>query len=291
MKIIFKVLFFLVLLSTKLSAQIPTGTEIWLLDMENQKNEFTFKNGINITNREGYDNQPAFSPDASYILYTAIYGDKQADFYKYTIATKKTEKYTQTPESEYSPTFTSDGKFVSSVRVESDSAQRLWKFDVKTKKPSLVNKHIDSIGYHCWINDTKIAVFLLTKPFTLQLMDVESDKTTLLAKDIGRAIIKGADGHSVIFTQLIDSVRWICSVDIETKEIQKIVKTIDKSEDIAMPNDHTFFMAKGGWLFMYDMLKDKQWKPIADLYIYGIKNITRLALSKDGKHIALVDNK
>ena len=58
-----------------------------------------------------------------------------------------------------------------------------------------------------------------------------------------------------------------------------------------MPNDHTFFMAKGGWLFMYDMQKDKQWKPIADLYIYGIKNITRLALSKDGKHIALVDNK
>jgi len=279
--------FFLLLCSFEAIAQIPTGTEIWLVDLDH---DYNAKKAINITHRDGYDNQPAFSRDGKYILYTSIHEDKQADFYKYTIATQQTERLTFTPESEYSPTFMRGGTSISTVRVETDSAQRLWKFDLTTLKPSLVNKYIDSIGYHCWIDDTKLAVFILTQPFTLQLMDVESSQTLVLAKDIGRSIHRGMDAETIIFTQLIDSVRWICSVNIKTRKIEKIVKALDKSEDMVVLDDHHFMMAQGGQLFVCNFQKEKEWKPVCDLVGFGIKNITRIARSSDGRQVAVVDN-
>jgi hypothetical protein len=278
---------FLSLFCCRSFAQIPTGTEIWLVDLDH---DFNAKNAVNITHRDGYDNQPAFSRDGKYILYTSIHEDKQADIYKYTIATKETERLTFTPESEYSPTFMRGGKSISTVRVEADSSQRLWKFDLATLKPVLINKYIDSIGYHCWVDDSKLAVFILTEPFTLQLMDVESNQTKVLAKNIGRSMHRAMDGESIIFTQLIDSVRWICSVNVTSGKTEKIVKALDKSEDLVMLDEHIFMMAQGGQLFTCNSQKEKEWKPVCNLVGFGIKNITRIARSSDGRQIAVVDN-
>src|SRR5437016_12697533 len=53
---------------------------------------------VNITNRPGYDNQPAF--DGSAILYTSIRGG-QADIWRF--ENGKSTQVTATPESEYRP--------------------------------------------------------------------------------------------------------------------------------------------------------------------------------------------
>ena len=65
-------------------------TDIYLLNIKSSKDAFSFSDPINITDRPGYDNQPAFLPDGSGILYTSIHDDGQADIYEYIIATKAT---------------------------------------------------------------------------------------------------------------------------------------------------------------------------------------------------------
>jgi hypothetical protein len=39
---------------------------------------------------------------------------------------------------------------------------------------------------------------------------------------------------------------------------------------------------------MYDTLGDSQWNQVASVEEYGIKNITRLAISPNGKRLAVV---
>ena len=49
----------------------------------------------------------------------------------------------------------------------------------------------------------------------------------------------------------------------------------------------TILMAKGCYLYKTDPDKDNQWIPLVNLRNEGIKNISRIALSPDNKHIAI----
>src|SRR3989304_1572957 len=109
-------------------AQLP-DTDIWLLDIKDSAEQISFHHPVNITNRKGYDNQPVFSPNGKYILYSSQPDSGCAtDIYKYDLKTKTITQFTKTQTSEYSPTFMPDGKNISVVMVEKDSVQRLWKF-------------------------------------------------------------------------------------------------------------------------------------------------------------------
>src|SRR6478672_8839543 len=86
-----------------LSAQVP-DTDLWLFDITQSKTgQYSITNGRNITNRKGYDNQPFFNKAGDKLFYVSIGDDKQADVYSYKPGSKKSERITSTPVSEYSP--------------------------------------------------------------------------------------------------------------------------------------------------------------------------------------------
>lgn len=83
--------------------QQPPGTEIYLLDLAVIKSTITVSNPQNITNRPGYDNQPFFHPDKSFLYYTSANAEGKTDLVEYNYKTKKSRNLTNTPEREYSP--------------------------------------------------------------------------------------------------------------------------------------------------------------------------------------------
>ncbi|MBC7861791.1 MAG: PD40 domain-containing protein, partial [Bacteroidia bacterium] len=91
----------ILLISFSLSAQLP-DSDIWLFSIGKTKKGIILKEGKNITNRPGYDNQPYFTPDGKSMLFVAIKEDKQSDIYKYDFRSKKILQLTQTQTSEYS---------------------------------------------------------------------------------------------------------------------------------------------------------------------------------------------
>jgi dipeptidyl aminopeptidase/acylaminoacyl peptidase len=296
MRIHFLFSIFLSLIISIASAQLPTETDIWLLDMKKEKEQFTFSNPVNITARDGYDNQPSFTPDGKHVLYTSIREDNQADIYKYDIGTKATVQVTKTATSEYSPTIMPGGKYMSVVMVEKDSSQRLWKYPVKGGEPSVVFASIDSVGYHCWYTKKSAALFILTRPFTLQLARKGKEKTQLLGKNIGRSIHRIRKGKKNLILYVYhaenETSHYIVACDEKGKhDYIEAIKTPAGSEDLAVLNNETLLMAQGNKLFKYDIWKDKIWKEVADLGSDGITNITRLAVSNDGSRIAVVSNK
>lgn len=275
-------------------AQLP-DTDIWLLDLKKKDSTLTLSKPVNITDRKGYDNQPAFSPDGSYILYSSIRSDGQSDIYKYDTRSKKTTAFCKTPESEYSPTFTPDWKFISTVRVEKDSAQRLWKFPVGGGEPVLVMKDVDSIGYHCWINNDSLVMFILTDPFTLQLVNVKTQKCSIVSDSIGKSLVRfryiRSAGCLFIRSRNEKNMVYFTPFRYAGKdkfELNPVIALPDSCEYFAFSNN-ILFCAVGSRIFKSEMMKDTVWTEIADLASSGIHNITRLSISANGSQMAIVN--
>jgi Tol biopolymer transport system component len=171
--------------------------------------EIKFSKPVRITEWQGYNNQPFFLPDGQSLLYTSIRADKQADIYKYDLNSRTTTRVTTTAESEFSPTLTLDGRFISVVRVEADSTQRLWKFPLGGGNPILVLEKIQPVGYHTWIDQSSLALFVLGNPNTLQIVDVSTGKAEVIAENIGRATRRIPGQNKLSFVHKASDQEWI----------------------------------------------------------------------------------
>jgi WD40 repeat protein len=264
----------------------PPASDIFIIDL---KNDGKIKVGqpVEITNWVGYNNQPSFMPDGESILYTSI-RDKQADIYRYDIRSGVTAQVTNTPESEYSPTLMPDGKSISVVRVEADGTQRLWKFPLAGGQPSLILENIKPVGYHLWIDDHTLALFILGKPNTLQLVDLGTGKAEVIADNPGRILRRVPHEEQFSFVHKVSDQEWLIKAfDLKTRNTTTLVKTFPGVEDYAWTQSGLILMARESKLFARKK-SDWAWQEIADFSSAGLKSITRIAVSPKGDRIAVV---
>ena len=263
------------------------NTDIWLLDIDKSQDSIVLRNPVNITTRSGYDNQPVFSPDGKYLLYTSIREDNQADIYKFDLVSKQTSRLTFTPTSEYSPAFTPDGKSISVVMVEPDSVQRLWKFPIKGGKANLVLNDIDSIGYYRWISKDSLALILITEPLTLEVVNVNSGKTVVVKSNVGRCMIE-RDGRLYYTQKQSDAGILLTTYPRSVKEGEEKVQKL-KSEDFTFLNSKEPALLNGLKSKIFTLFPNQSVeKSIIDLSGIGIKNISRIAINREGNKLAIV---
>ena len=67
-----------------------------------------------------------------------------------------------------------------------------------------------------------------------------------------------------------------------------LTSTLEGSEDFAWTPDGTLLMGSGASLYHYKPGTDATWVLLADFSTLGIKQITRLAIDKQGKTLAFV---
>lgn len=274
------------------SAQGQTGpppTDIFIVELRGRAGSLSAGTPANITNRDGYDNQPMFLRDGGAIFYTSIREDGQADIYRYDLKTRSSSKVTDTKESEYSATVTPDGRSFSVIRVEADSTQRLWKFPLAGGEPALVLKGIKPVGYHAWLDGQTLALFILGEPNTLQLVDARTEKAEVVAQNIGRSLHRMGGGGRVSFVHKESEKDWVIKeLDLKTRKITPITRTLPGSEDYAWTPGGSLLMAKESKLYEWKRGKDAKWREVADFSGHGIRGITRLAVSPSGDRLALV---
>lgn len=266
----------------------PPPSDIYLVDIERNNGEMSFSQPRAITHQPGYDNQPAFIADGSALLYVSIRDDEQADVYRYDIASASASRITNTPESEFSPTPLSDGYF-SVVRVEADdSTQRVWRFDAHGTALEPVLKSVHPVGYHCWIDDKRLALFILGEPHALYEAQIGSEEKHRITGDIGRCIQRIPNSEAVSFVHKVsDSVRTIKSYNPATGAVATLINTLPGSEDYVWTSDGRLLMGANGTLYIADPRREQDWRAIAD-FTESVGNFNRLALSPDGNKLALV---
>ncbi len=271
-----------------LYAQNPPSTDIHLFRLEELSDGIVLTDGINITDRAGYDNQPHFTPDSKSILYTTVHGEEQSNIYRYDIRKKKTRPITRTLEAEYSPTVMPDGKHISSVRIEADGVQRLWQFDMKGKRPKLVLPDLEGVGYHVWANEDQLALFVVGDPVTLHVATLSTGTDRVITTNIGRGMGLFPNSEDVSYIHKDDDEWWLCALDIETGAIRYVIKTLERSEDYVWLTSGHLLMGKDNQLYRWSGREGDEWQLVYTFAEAGLQEITRLACSPDGKWLAVV---
>ena len=269
------------------------ATDIYIADLRIGDSDIEVGSPLNITNREGYDNQPMFLPDGKSLLYTSIREDGQADIYQYNLPTKSTIRITHTKESEYSPTIMPNGKDFSTVRVEADSSQRLWKFSLDGGEASLLLEKIKPVGYHAWASRHRVALFVLGSPNSLYLADIrDGSMNEKVSEDIGRSLHKIPGRDAISFVQKVtENNWWIKKLELDGMKIVPLIQTLAGSEDYAWTPDGSILMAQGSKLFKWQPQKDQNWVEITDFKKAGLTEITRIAIRPTGSRLALASQK
>lgn len=273
----------------------PVATEdIFVVAVRVARGKLEFGQPANITARAGYDNQPSFLPDGQSLLYTSQRENDQTDIYRYDFKTKQSTRLTSTDEGEYSPTVMPGGKFFSVIRVERDKTQRLWKFPLAGGEPTLVLPDIKPVGYHLWLDERTLALFILGaegRPNALQLVPTDMSFLDTIHVNIGRALHLIPRRAAFSFVHKISPGEWLIKIfDLKTHRSTTLTRTLPGSEDLAWTPDGTaILMAQDAKLFQYDLAAPAAgWQPVADFSAAGLKKITRLAFSPKADRLALV---
>jgi len=268
----------------------PRDTDVLIADLAfSPQGTPSIGTPANITQRRDYDNQPQFVPDGSGFWYTIndLQND-QADIWRYDFATAGVTRVTMSsPESEYSATPLPDGSGISVIRVEADSTQRLWRFDLDGANGAVILPNVAPVGYHAWVDESTLVLFVLGDPATLQRADIQTGLTEVITRNIGRSIQRIPGSDDVSYAQVHeDGTATIMRLPSERTSPEPIAEAVSGGDFHAWAPNGSLLMASGSVVYAWSLSLD-EWMPIADFSDLNI-SISRLAISPDGTQIAMV---
>lgn len=271
----------------KMEAQNPPSTDIYIFDLKEVKRRVKITNPWNITNRDGYDNQPYFY-NANEVLFTSAQADGQMDIFHYNLLDSTSENVTNTPNtSEYSAHMISRTKSFVVVRVEEDNKQRLWQFPLDGKEsPKLMFEELEPVGYHAWAS-TEVAMFILGDPNSLMLSSTKVRNDRKLEENIGPTI--KTRGRNFLFSKKIEKGNQeIFMIAGRGDKVRRMTVTPRDANDWAVTPQGTYLASVGNKIWKINPTFDSAWSEILDLSDLGIENITRIAVSADNTKLGLV---
>jgi hypothetical protein len=269
----------------------PSNPEIFLMPLHVRGGTVTVGAPVNVTNRAGYDNQPSFTADGRALYFTSTRADSQADIYQYHIESRTTERITRTaPESEYSATQLPVPKNFSVIRVEKDSLQRLWMISPDGSDSRVIFKDIAPVGYHTWLDQYHAALFVLGSPNALVLADTRTGKGDTLARDIGRSLVTLPSGAGFSFLSR-RGPEWVLT-EVRTTRAGKVAYikpliAVPRGMDYVAWIGDTAIGGTGSRLLTWTPGAD-DWIEVADLSGQGVTRISRIAVSRDRRQLAIV---
>ena len=271
-----------------LSAQELPGTDIWLASISNG----VPGEPVRINTGSGYNNQPHFSEDGSVIYYTREMSDGevvQTDIAAFNTRTSTTTMVNNTSESEYSPTPMPNRKALSVIQVEADQKQRLWVIDVVSGEMELLLTDAEPVGYHAWINDSEVAMFILGDSFTLQTASLDNKGTRLVADNIGRSIRRHPRTGEILFVDKNREPWQIAAFDPETRQVRGVMPLFPANEDFTIDQQGNYWSGNGSKLYKRAP-GGRRWELMVDFGTFGINHISRLAINLKSNQIALVSD-
>ncbi len=242
-------------------------------------------------NPKGYTNQPWFT-DAGDILVSVRKKDSlQNDIYLLSPITKKYRRLTQTRASEYSPRVSPDGAMINVVRqVQGDELdQQVYSFSLKGNDYTSVKPEVRDIGYYAWLSHTSLGLFRIEgESNQLTWLDLARNQVKRITTSIGRSLVGDGKGALFYVHKFTGNYWYIKKYHPDQPGIDIIIETPPGQEDFTRTPDGTFLIGAGSRLLYYHPDHHASWQEMADLSPYGISNITRLAVSPDGRKLALV---
>ena len=285
-------IFGFILLAQSLQAQVPQ-TDLFLFQLvrdDTSKWHVHSPQYLSAFNADGYTNQPEFISDD--ILYMSVRkrDAQQNDIYTLDLDAHSVMQVTETAESEFSPLLRPDGETFSCVRqVHGDSVdQQLFIYPLDRSDNGYgAFTALKTIGYHCWLTEERVALFLVGDPIRLAIANPRADSYQIYASNIGRSLRKTADGHLAYIHKYSDDYWYLKTLDPDSRRSEIVGESLKGQEDFVIGPEGEYFMGSGGVLYVLDPARNNTWTPVFDLGLFGVQKITRLALN-DRLQLAVV---
>jgi hypothetical protein len=196
-----------------------------------------------------------------------------------------------------------DGEHISVVRVEDDGTQRLWRMSRSgpASSMSMVLPDIQPVGYHAWVDDRTVVLFVLGdtgRPATLQVADTVTGKTAVITADIGRSVQRMPSG-AISFVQRQPAVanrppdvmitQFTTTPSVEAGSTAPLIRPAGGATDpfLAWTPDGTALMAVDSTMYRWRS-GEPDWTFVANLAPFGLRDVSRLAVSPQGDRLAIV---
>lgn len=244
-------------------------------------------NPVNISNNEGYDNQPSFY-DNQTILFAST-RNAQTDIAKYDIASKKSVWVNDTKiGSEYSPTKIPNKEAISSIRLDTTGLQRLYNYSLKGGNSTELIENL-KIGYHLWYSpNVLVATVLVENRMDLVVADLKTKTHKVIQEKVGRSLHKIPNSELISFVKVGEKSSTLMSYDSASGETTKIIDLTPKSQDVCWLNDGTLLTGYGKSILKFNPKTDENWSSIAHFTDKNINNISRLAVNENNNKLVLV---
>ncbi len=276
-----------ILLFATSSHYAQTNTEVYLLDVKTVDGKTELVNPRNISNNEGYDNQPSFY-DGETLLFSST-RNGQTDIARYDIPSDTVSWINDTPQgSEYSPLKIPGKNAISAIRLDTTGLQRLYEYSVWDGSSTPL---LDSlkVAYHVWYDkDIVVSSVLADGRMDLVVSDLSNGSHRTVQQNVGRSLHKIPNTDLVSFISKEKDPWEIRSLDPVTGEVQKITDMYKKTDDMAWLADGAIIAADDQILMEIHPKKQKEWERFLRLEKREISNISRIAVSPNGKYLALV---
>ncbi len=262
-----------------------TNTDLFLVDINDGKVAIT--DPLNISNNEGYDNQPSFYDNHNILFSSTRNG--QTDIALYHIKTGAIDWISNTPNGgEYSPTKIPNKEEVSSIRLDTDGLQRLYNYKIRSGEYKELLKDL-KVGYHVWYSpEILVTTVLVENRMDLVIVNPKNNASRTIHKKVGRSLHIIPNTNLVSFVMQGDQASILMSLNPITGETKKIIALTDKSQDICWMNDGTVLTGYGKSILKFNPQIDSNWSELARFSDKNINNISRLAINTTNTKLVLV---
>lgn len=267
-------------------------SEIVVFDLSETDTAIQLSNPINISENEGYDNQPAFTDDGLSILF-ASERDGQTDIAQYSVEEGYRTWITNTPDNEYSPApYPRKKKFFSCVRLNSDSTQYLYKYAYKNKEPQIIVPEL-KVGYYLWFDDRTLVTFVIGDVETLEVSNFKYKIRYPIEKNVGRSLqripITVAEfGGKMSYISYEHESPEIYAINPQNSEKTYICDALEGSQDLVWTADGSILMGNDSGIYRFIPGASASWVPVEIDGDSNLKGFSRMAVSPNGKKIAVV---
>lgn len=265
-------------------------TDIFIFNLDLNSSEMVLSDGNNATQRAGYDNQPYFTSNSESFIYSRA-DDYQTDVYEYFLKTKQIKRLTQSSATEFSPTPSPNNAVIAFV---SDRNGGIWFGDrSKLDEPKWVLESSDNrepVGYFAWNHETEDLLYWSRYGFSMALVNRKTGSYHFVSGNTPPStphIIPGTQKFSFVHRQTNGQV-WIKELDPNTKSIRPLIAVNGSNMNYTWTPDGSILMVQNNKLNRWENGSENGWSTIADLAALGINNANRLAVSPDGKRLAVV---
>ncbi len=264
------------------------GTEVFVVPLETTSKGISFGAVKNISNNNGYDNQPSFYND-NLVLFSST-RNGQTDIAAYFLNKDSLQWKSDTRSgSEYSPLKIPAKQSISAIRLDTDGTQLLYEYNFQTGSSKVLLKDL-KVGYHLWYDpDIIVSSVLVENRMDLVVSNLKDHTNYTFQKNVGRSLHKIPNSNLISFISKEGDGWEIKSLDPISGATKKIGVLPRGVQDICwLINGNILAGQENQLLLLKPGLEKDQWRVVKEFPKSEISKISRIASSSISGKLAFV---